>query len=239
MSHDWEKCLYCLTSGDMLTVAAAEALDIQLSDPCLLILAAGSAEVAADCTCQDVHAYLQRTNSSALSPAADGNGRPVAATDGVASAWVPVGRPISGMQVAIVSCESGSDDQESPDGVHHTASSHSAPCLADLEVIGEVWVAGIGLAAGYHNNSSATAARFRQLQVPLHPCSIGHGALPTQAGGLTAATDAAGTASKTQQCRWFCTGDIGRMLADGESAGWSCHAAAWQVMLALPGQLNA
>jgi amino acid adenylation domain-containing protein len=60
-------------------------------------------------------------------------------TGGVANSRVPIGKPISNTQIHVLT----------PDGA-----------LAKVGVIGEVFVGGVGLARGYHNEAGATAERF-------------------------------------------------------------------------------
>jgi acyl-CoA synthetase (AMP-forming)/AMP-acid ligase II len=124
------------------------------------------------------------------------------------------------------------------------SSMQAAPEAVPWGQAGEVWVAGEGLAAGYLSAGSEAASRFRRfaLRLPELTAPLGaQGASKSNrvvssadamdaeaaaAGGETGSAAAAppswvagpgGEAGGEQaERRWFRTGDLGRLLPDGE-----------------------
>jgi acyl-CoA synthetase (AMP-forming)/AMP-acid ligase II len=131
---------------------------------------------------------------------------------------------------------------DTADGKRNGSSSSKEGLLVPLPVgcEGEVWVAGPGLAAGYLAQSTADVKlqqqeqRFQELQLQLQDLHQTAGfSTNTATGTSSSSTDmqqqqrvsvAAGlgaylAAAASQQQVWFRTGDLGRMLPDGE-CGW-------------------
>jgi len=172
-----------VSSGELLPAELALTLLAAVPPSCRLLNLYGSTEVAADCSCQDVREWAAQT--------AAGGGCP----------WVPVGPPIANTQLLI--CRSDSGD---------SASSAPAPEAVAWGDEGEVWVAGQGLAAGYHGRAAVEAAARFRVFAPQQPLGVGGGTLSFVGDG-----DDGGAGCLGRARRWFRTGDLGRLQPDGES----------------------
>jgi non-ribosomal peptide synthetase component F len=180
-----------VSSGELLPADLARDLLAALPPSCRLLNLYGSTEVSADCTCLDVRRWAGSSDGG------DGGG---SSDSTPGSQWVPVGKPISNSQVVV--CRADSSHQHQREAV---------PWGEE----GVVWVAGRGLAAGYHGAPDPdAAARFEEFTP--HTSAAAAGA-PSFVAGAVASGEASGGGGAVQQPRrWFNTGDFGRLLFDGE-----------------------
>jgi non-ribosomal peptide synthetase component F len=185
-----------VSSGEPLTWRLARQLQEEALPPgCTLLNIYGSTEVAADCTAFEVPPPRGAGGPATRQDAGAGGGAPgrgaQSAGRGAEQGLVPAGRPIDGFQIAIVAA---ADDDGGGGG---GGAALASPQVLPAGQVGEVWVAGAGLAAGYLDSPELTSSRFVQLR--LEPASAQHlllapGAL--QHPGQPAA-------------RFFRTGDLG------------------------------
>lgn len=142
-----------VSSGEPLPPALLAELRELLPAGCRILNLYGSTEVAADCTAFDATAWQP----------ADGSG----------GERVPVGTPIAGTLIAVLASPAGGADGGQAAAAGGTAAGGTAAGACERAVlplgsVGEVAVAGVGLADGYlcATPEAAAAQRRRFIELP-------------------------------------------------------------------------
>lgn len=186
-----------VSSGEALAPELLSELQQLLPAGCRILNLYGSTEVAADCTAFDCTTWRP--------PLIDGGQQPPGA------ARVPVGQPIGGTLVAVLAAPAADEADSSPSSGNSAAGEQRA--VLPVGSVGEVALAGAGLAAGYLGAHPAAAAAQQQRFVEL-PTTQLQAAL--QAGGsVVAAADLPGDFWQQGSARCFLTGDLGWLDASG------------------------
>lgn len=174
-----------VSSGEPLPPALLAELREVLPAGCRILNLYGSTEVAADCTAFDATAWQ---------PAGGGSKEEREA---------PVGSPIASTLIAVLAV---------PDGAAATAGA-SERAVLPLGGVGEVAVAGAGLAAGYLCATPETAAAQRRRFIELPTQQLA--AAAQDGGSVAAASDLPAAFWQAPATRLFLTGDLGCLDAAG------------------------
>ena len=188
-----------VSSGEVLPPELLAELQQLLPAGCRILNLYGSTEVAADCTAFDAtswHPPRMHDSDSQQLPAV---------------ARVPVGQPISGTLVAVLTAPAPHDDGAS--GAASSTPAGEQRAVVTAGKVGEVAVAGTGLAAGYLGAHPAAVAAQQQRFVQLPTAQL-QAAL--EAGGaVAAAADLPASFWEQGSARAFLTGDLGWLDASG------------------------
>lgn len=224
-----------VSSGEPLPPGLLAGMQQLLPPGCRVLNLYGSTEVAADCTAFDCTAWRpqqgeqvqQQEQPAQQQPQADAPDQQQQAQPAAGQAdqqqRVPVGQPISGMLVAVLAPEDNAD--AAADGSSGRALGQPQPhaeaagtaggerAVLPLGSIGEVAVAGAGLAAGYLCRHPAAEAAQQQRLVRLPTKQLAQ----AQAAGasVAAAADLPPAFWQQGRVRAFLTGDLGWLDAAG------------------------
>ena len=210
-----------VSSGEVLVSALLAELQQVLPRGCHILNLYGSTEVAADCTAFDCTAWQPGTAAAAAGAAAGGSeaGRDSGQLAAGTLERVPVGQPIGGTLVVVLE-PAASEVDEGPGSGDAGADPPAAPAAAagqrtvvPLGRLGDVAVAGVGLAAGYLRRHPAAAAAQAQRFVDLPTAQL---RAAQQAGGsVAAAPDLPAAFWEQDSTRVFLTGDLGWLDSGG------------------------
>ena len=199
VATDAPKLRVAVSSGEPLPPSLLADLQRLLPFGCRILNLYGSTEVAADCTAFDCTDWRPSTQQPQQQQP----------QQQLAAERVPVGQPITGTLIAVLAGDS-SPTGEGSDGSPRPAGAWD---VAPLGTVGEVAVAGAGLAAGYLCCSpDATAVQQRRfIRLPTQKLQQA-----AQAGGsVSAARDLAALFGGEPTTPLFLTGDLGRLDASG------------------------
>lgn len=225
-----------VSSGEPLPPGLLAGMQQLLPPGCRVLNLYGSTEVAADCTALDCTAWQPQQGeqvqqqeqpaqqqSQADTPEQQQQAQP-AAGQADQQQRVPVGQPISDMLVAVLAPEESADaaadgssgravEQPHADAADAAGTAGGARAVLPLGSIGEVAVAGAGLASGYLCRHPAAEAAQQQRLVRLPTKQLAQ----AQAAGASVATAADLPPAFWQQgsVRAFLTGDLGWLDAAG------------------------
>lgn len=199
-----------VSSGEVLVPALLAELQQVLPAGCRILNLYGSTEVAADCTAYDCTTWQPPPEPPSV--AGQQGGEPPAGQQ------VPVGQPISGTVVAILACEPAGEDGAGPDSSSAGTTAAPAAAAGQRELlpagsVGEVAVAGAGLAAGYLCRHPAAAAAQQQRFIEVTTVQL---RAAFQGGrSVVAASDLPASLGERSTTPMFLTGDLGWLDAGG------------------------
>ena len=181
-----------VSSGEPLPPGLLEQLQQLLPPGCHIWNLYGSTEVAADCTAFDCTQWRPQAGQQA-------------------EKQVPVGQPISGTLLAVLA-PAGAEQADGSADTGAVAAGQRA--VLPLGQMGEVAVAGAGLAAGYLCQQQAAASAAQQERfVRLSTSQLGQA---QRAGAsIAAAADLPAAFWQEESTRLFLTGDMGWLDAAG------------------------
>lgn len=210
-----------VSSGEPLPPGLLHDMQQVLPPGCRILNLYGSTEVAADCTAFDCTAWgaqqgQQQGRQQGQHQQQAGEEQPPAEQPSQQQR-VPVGQPISGTLVAVLAPEPTTDaaarDGGQPQFGERTAAAAGERAVLPLGSIGEVAVAGVGLAAGYlcAHPAAEAAQRRRFVRLPTQQLSQAQAA----GGSVAAAADLPPAFWQQGNICAFLTGDLGWLDAAG------------------------